>query len=169
MIMVDQIMRRRQEEEDNDFQNEKIVAWTETIEYVKRPDNTLHPHHPDLYPGPLEVYTKFQLDLYSLIYGLNAINAKDIQEFKDRLQTFQKIRKLKILKCYLFAKRHNISRNGGDEFLKLMRFMSPDSIADNLPTSWKTITRTIDDDTKFYICHKKNDSFSRSLADGQME
>ena len=48
-----------EEEEDNDFQNEKIVAWTETIEYLQRRDNTLHPHHPDLYPGPLEVYTLF--------------------------------------------------------------------------------------------------------------
>ena len=63
---------------------------------------------------------------------------------------------MNITSIYLFAKRNNISRNEGDNLLKLFRSVSdPVSIPNqDLPTSWKTITRHIDKQTQFYKCMK---------------
>ena len=38
------------------------------INGISNYDRIMHPHHPDLIPGPIEVYGKYQ-DLYSQIYG----------------------------------------------------------------------------------------------------
>ena len=157
------------EDEESNPEIEKI-GWAETIDNILRQeqmingngndDRIMHPHHPDLIPGPIEVYGKYQLDLYSQIYGLEAINSIDLQEFKNLLKSFEK-KKLNIIKCYLFGKQNNISRNSGDDMLKLVKLLSPDITMKHIPKSWKTITRFIDEQTNFYICHKATIPFPK--------
>ena len=154
----------RSDDDDDDEEEEEEVdndrkGWLETIDNIQAHPNS-HPHHPDLDSGPIMSCIKYQLDLYSRIYGLKAIESKDIQEFKAALKSFNK-RKMNMMKCYFFAKRHNISRNGGDDMLKLMRYISPSVNAKELPTSWNTVTRFIDNETAFYKCYKMTIPFPK--------
>jgi len=50
----------------------------------------IHPHHSDINLGPMIVCMKFQLELYSRIYGLRVIDPKGIQELKAALRVFEK-------------------------------------------------------------------------------
>jgi hypothetical protein len=141
-----------EEEDEDDNIDEEKKGWLVTIDNMQVHPN-IHPHHPDLNPGPIMACLKHQLDLYSSIYGLKAIDSINIEEFKAGLKIFEKS-KMTRMKCYLFAKRNNISRNGGNDMLKLIRSISPSTNDKELPTSWKTVTRLIDNQTKFYKCFK---------------
>lgn len=86
------------EDEESNPEIEKI-GWAETIDNILRQeqmingngndDRIMHPHHPDLIPGPIEVYGKYQLDLYSQIYGSKALNSIALQELKKLLKSLQ--------------------------------------------------------------------------------
>ena len=65
---------------------------------------------------------------------------------------------MNIFKCYLFAKSCNLSRSDGDELLKLIQYFSP-SPELCLPKSWKSVTRAINEQTKYYTCHMETISF----------
>ena len=106
-----------------------------------------HPDHPDLNSNYLLVYLHYQHKLYSQIYGIEAIESDDIQQFKDSLKIFD-LKRLNILKCFLFAKSCNLSRNNGDDLLKLIRLFCP-SPQISLPNSWKSVTRAISEQSKY--------------------
>jgi len=42
------------EEEDCDSQEEKVVTWPETIDYVQCHDNIQHPQKPDVFSGAIK-------------------------------------------------------------------------------------------------------------------
>ena len=93
---------------NNDVNNKnERKGWLETIDNIISHPNS-HPHHPDLNPGPILSCMKYQLDLYSQIYGLKAIESKDIQEYKNTLKSFDK-RNMNMMRCYFFAREGIIS------------------------------------------------------------
>ena len=144
---------------DDDSQKvDNPVCWTEIchnilIQADKSIEETLHPSH--INEEHLVAYLHHQNTLYSQIYGSHTIDSKDIHEFKTLLKQIP-LKFLKILKCYLFGKSCNLSRNNGDDFLKLIRFICPENLSTNLgiPRSWKSVTRAINEQTRFYKCHK---------------
>ena len=67
------------------------------------------------------------------------------------------IKRLSILKIYLFAKSCNISRNHGDDLLRLIKDILITSypnaeLPKHIPKSWKTLTRAIDKQAPYYTC-----------------
>ena len=147
------------EDDDDDSKDEdNPVCWTEICHNIliqgdKNIEEILHPSN--INEGHLVAYLHHQNRLYSQIYGSPAIDSKNINEFKALLKQAP-AKTLKVLKCYLFGKSCNLSRSNGDELLKLIRFIAPENVRTNLeiPLSWKTINRTINEQTKFYNCHK---------------
>jgi len=88
-------------------------------------------------------YLKYQHKLYSEIYGINTIESENIQQFKDNLEDFE-IKRLAILKVYLFAKSCNMSRNNGDDLLKLIKNIYHNvEVPQHIPDSWKSVSRAI--------------------------
>ena len=150
----------------NDTQNENnTVCWTEMCHNINKQaeasaEDILHPEHPDINEENLVSYLQYQHNLYSLIYGSKTIYAQDTHEFKSLLNVVSP-KSLIILKSYLFAKSCKMIRNNGDELLKIIRFICPENERTNLdlPRSWKTVTRTIAEQTNFYNCHKKTIEF----------
>jgi len=65
------------------------------------------------------------------------------------------------LKFHLFAKSFSISRNNGDEFLQLIRCVCQENESTyfDWPCSWKTVSRTIAEQTNFYNRHKMTIEF----------
>ena len=103
-------------------------------------------------------YFKYQHKLYSEIYGIDAIESGNLQEFKNCLSQFE-IKRLLIFKIYLFAKTCNISRNHGDDLLQLIQDIVASSfpnveIPKHIPKSWKSVTRAIDKQASYYTCHE---------------
>ena len=101
-------------------------------------------------------YFKHQNNLYSEIFGIEALHSENIQEFKDRLADFE-IKRLAISKLFSFAKSCNISRNHGDDLLQLFKDILKSSfpnadIPKYIPDSWKTVTRDINKQISFYTC-----------------
>ena len=77
-----------------------------------------HPSHPDLVEKNILAYRHYQNKPYNQVFGINALEVNDIQQFKDLLTDFEP-KRLNILKCYLFAKSCNLSRNKGNTLLAL--------------------------------------------------
>jgi hypothetical protein len=117
-----------------------------------------HPCHPDVIQKYILVYRHFQTKLYNQIYGINALESLNVEQFKESLTDFEP-KRLNILTCYLFAKECNMSRANGDKFLQLIRSFSPSSHELFLPTSWKSVTRAIGEQTKYYNCHMETIPF----------
>ena len=116
-----------------------------------------HPCHPDLRSKYILAYRHYQTNLYKQIFGINALESLDIQQFKMCLEDFEP-KRFDTLKCYLFAKSCNMSRANGDELLQLIRHFPPSSDL-CLPKTWKSVTRAISDQTKFYNCHMETIPF----------
>ena len=77
------------DEFDDTENGDEKIGWLETIGNIfLHPD--IHPHHPDINPGPVMVCQKYQLDLYSRIYGLETIKSKDMKQFKASLKKLRK-------------------------------------------------------------------------------
>ena len=93
----------------------------------------------------------------SNVDDINAHESLDIQQFKMCLEDFEP-KRFDTLKCYLFAKSCNMSRANGDELLQLIRHFSPSSDL-CLPKAWKSVTRAISEQTKFYNCHMETIPF----------
>ena len=53
-------------------------------------------------------YIKYQYRMYSEIFGIDAFDAENLEQFKDTMADFE-IKRLSILKIYLLAKSCNMS------------------------------------------------------------
>lgn len=126
------------------------ICMTEIIHNIQEHLNIVED---DIQRNYILVYRHYQNKLYSQVFGVDALEAKDIQQFKDMLTDFQP-KRLNILKCYLFAKSCNLSRNNGDDLLQLIRIMSPNPELLSIPKSWKSVTRAIDKQASYYTCHE---------------
>lgn len=143
--------------DDEDENDETIIGITETLHNIniqqeREIEEIQHPSHPDLVEKNILAYRHYQNKLYNQVFGVNALEANDIQQFKDLLTDFEP-KRLNILKCYLFAKSCNLSRNNGDSLLHLIRTICPSPIL-SIPDSWSTVTRAINDQCKYYSCQK---------------
>jgi hypothetical protein len=127
------------EVDEDDENDDTIIGITETIHNINIQEDLnieeiQHPNHPDLIEKNILAYRHYQTKLYNQVFGINAIEANDIQQFKDSLTDFEP-RRLNILKCYLFAKSCNLSTNNGNDLLRLIRSICPTSVL-SIPDSW---------------------------------
>lgn len=113
----------------------------------------LNPCHPELNEGVIVCYYEYQVLLYAKLYGPIAINATNIMQFKESLDTERDIDKTsRMMEIYTFAKDNSISRLNGDRLLKLVNHDKDSSFG---YTSWKTFDRWIQKETDFYVAAKK--------------
>lgn len=112
----------------------------------------LHPRNPELNEGQIVCYYDYQILLYENLYGLPALEANNISDFKRLLTDRDSDKTSRMMEIYTFAKDCNISRANGDRLLKLMNMEEEKSANYN---SWKSFDRWIQVETAFYRCAKK--------------
>ena len=145
------------EVDDDDENDDTIIGISETIHNINIQEDLnieeiQHPNHPDLIEKNILAYRHYQTKLYNQVFGINALEANDLQQFKDSLTDFEP-RRLNILKCYLFAKSCNLSISNGNDLLRLIRSICPSPVL-SIPESWLTVTRAINEQSKYYSCQK---------------
>ena len=78
------------DEEEEEKEQEKIgmsqTIYNINLQEGRNYEDIQHPDHPDLNSNYLLVYLHYQHKLYSQIYGIEAIESDDIQQFKDSLK-----------------------------------------------------------------------------------
>ncbi len=154
---------RSDDDEDEEEVDETKIGMTEIINNINQQkdldfDDIQHPCHTDLITQYILAYQQYQSNLYKQIFGIHALESLNIEQFKESLTEFEP-KRLNILKLYLFAKSCNMSRAIGDEFLQIIRSFSSNSSDLCLPQSWKSVTRAISEQTKFYNCHMETIPF----------
>jgi len=155
---------RSYDDEDDEEVDETKIGMTEIINNIIQQkdldfDDIQHPRHTDLITQYILAYQQYhQSNLYKQIFGIHALKSLNMKQFKESLTEFEPER-LNMLKCYLFTKSCHMSRANGDEFLQIIRSFSSNSSDLCLPQSWKSDTRAISEQTKFYNCHMETIPF----------
>ena len=96
-----------EESDAENYDNER----TNIDEEVSKMDisESLNNFNPDLLKIYNLEYIKYQYKLYDEIFGRNAIESENLEQFKDTMEKFE-VKRLSILRIYLLAKSCNMSR-----------------------------------------------------------
>lgn len=105
--------------------------------------------------GINDAYYELQNNHYDHIYGLEALQSENLQDFIDTCRNLS-IDDHMLYRIYDFSLRNNLSREASNELLHLFRFKNSD---DNLPIHFRSITRKMEKEFSHLVFNQKRCRF----------